>query len=108
MIPTRPLPARVVLNEGDQPKVLISNFKNARKVAQKELKSECVSPNNNDNFPEDEMYSIQLQMAGLEEPEDCMHKCPHPASNILQTLNCYFSKLCFVHDLVLRNIAWQL
>ena len=54
------------------------------------------------------MYSIQLQMAGLEEPEDCMHKCPHPASNILQTLNCYFSKLCFVHDLVLRNIAWQL
>ena len=39
-------------------------------------------------FPEDEMHSIQLQMAGLEEPEHHMHTGPHPASNICQTLNC--------------------
>jgi len=85
--------ARVLLNEGDKPNALIPNFDNARKVAQKELESECVCPNNcYGQFPEDEMYSIQLQMAELEELEHCMHKCPHPASNICQTLNCYFNK----------------
>ena len=49
------------------------------------------------------MYSIQLQMAELGQPEDCMHTC----LNVCQTLNCYFSKLSFVHELVLRNITWQ-
>ena len=53
------------------------------------------------------MYSIQLQMAELGQPEDYMHTCPHPALNICQTLNCYFSKLSFVHELVLRIITWQ-
>jgi len=51
----------------------IINFDNERKPVQKEPKSECVCPNN--------CYS-QLQMAGLEEPEYCMHICPHPASNL--------------------------
>ena len=41
------------------------------------------------------MYSIQLQTTELGEPEHGMHTCPHPASNICQTLNCYFSKLSF-------------
>ena len=50
------------------------------------------------------MYSIQLQTTELGEPEHGMHTCPHPASNICQTLNCHFSKLSFVHKLVLRNI----
>ena len=54
-------------------------------------------------FPEDEMYSIQLQMAELGELKHGMHTCPHPAS---QTLNYYFSLLSFVHELVLRNITW--
>ena len=79
--------ARVLLNEGDQPNVLIPIFDNARKVVQKELESECVCPNNcYSQFTEDEMYSIQLQMAELKEPEHRMHKCPHPASNVCQTL----------------------
>ena len=38
--------ARVLLNESDQPNVLIPTFDNARKVAQKELESEYVCPNN--------------------------------------------------------------
>ena len=38
--------ARVLLNESDQPNVLIPTFDNARKVAQKELESEYVWPNN--------------------------------------------------------------
>ena len=58
-------------------------------------------------FPEDEMYTIQLQMAELREPEHGMHTCAHPASNICQTLNCSFSKMSFVHELVLRIITWQ-
>ena len=99
--------ARVVLNEGDQPNVLMLNFDNARKLAQKGLESECVCPNScYSQFPEDEMYSIQLQMTKLGEPEHGMHTRPHPASNICQTLNCYFS-VVFVHDLVLINITWQ-
>ena len=31
-------------------------------------------------FPEGEMYSIQLQMTELEEPERDMHTSPHPAA----------------------------
>ena len=51
--------ARVVLNEDYQPNILIHNFDNERKLAQKELESECVCPNNcYGQFPEDEMYSI--------------------------------------------------
>ena len=51
--------ARVVLNEDYQPNILIPNFNNERKLAQKELESECVCPNNcYSQFPEDEMYSI--------------------------------------------------
>ena len=83
-------------------------FDNARKVAQKELESEYVCPNNcYSQFTEDEMYSNRLQMAELGEPKHHMHKCQHPASNVCQTLNCYFSKFSFVHELVLRNISWQ-
>ena len=42
--------------------ILIPSFDNERKLAQKELKSECVCPNNcYSQFPEDEVYSIQLQ-----------------------------------------------
>ena len=81
--------AWVVLNEDDQPNVFIPNFDNEKKLAQNELESECVCANNCcSQFPEDEMHSIQLQMAGLEEPEHHMHTGPHPASNICQTLNC--------------------
>ena len=59
--------ARVVLNERDLPNVLMPNFDNARKLVQKEL---CVCPNSHySQFPEDEMYSIQLQMAELGEPK---------------------------------------
>ena len=80
--------SRVLLNEGDQPKVLIPNFDSARKVMQRELESESVYPNSCcSQFTEDEMYSIQLQMAELEELEHHMHKCPHSASNVPQTLN---------------------
>jgi len=58
--------AWVVLNEDDQPNVFIPNFDNEKKLAQKELESECVCANNCcSQFPEDEMHSIQLQMAGL-------------------------------------------
>ena len=100
--------ARVVLHEVDQANVLMPNFNNARKLAQKELESEYVCTNScYSPFPEDEMYSIQLQMAELGEPEHHKHTCPHPASNICQTLNCYFSKLSFIHELVLRIITWQ-
>ena len=49
------------------------------------------------------MYSIQLQMAELGEPEHGMHTCPHPASNF----KLLFLKVVFVHELVLRNITWQ-
>ena len=84
--------ARGPLNEGEQPNLLMPNFDNARKLVQKELESECVCPNNCYRpFPEDEMYSIQLQIAELRKPEHGMHTCPHPASNICQTLNCSFS-----------------
>ena len=79
--------AWVVLNEDDQPNVFIPNFDNEKKLAQKELESEYVCANNCcSQFPEDEMHSIQLQMAGLEEPEHCMHTGPHPASNIVKLL----------------------
>ena len=85
--------ARVVLNEGDQP---MPNFDNARKLVRKELESEWVCPNScYSQFPEDEMYSIQLQMAELGELEDGMHTCPHPASNLSQTLNCYSSMISY-------------
>ena len=76
--------ARAVLNEGDQPNVLMPNLGNERKLAQKELESGCVCTNSYSQFPEDEMYSIQLQMAELEEPEHGMHTCPHPASYLCQ------------------------
>ena len=100
--------AGVVLHEGDQPNVLTPNFNNARKLAQKELESEYVCTNScYSPFPEDEMYSIQLQIAELGEPEHHKHTCPHPAQNICQTLNCYFSNLSFIHKLVLRIITWQ-
>ena len=100
--------ARVLLNKGDQPNVFILNFDNAGKVAPKELESKCVCPNNcYSQFTEDEMYSIQLQMAELGDAKHRMHKCPHPASNVCQTLNCYFSKFSFVHVLILINISWQ-
>ena len=63
--------------------ILIPNFDNESKLAQKELEIECDCPNNCcGQFPEDEMYSIQLQMAGLEEPEYRMYICPHPTSNL--------------------------
>ena len=82
--------ARGVLNEGDQLNVLMPDFDNARKLAQKELESECVCPSNcYSQFPVDDIYSIQLQMAELGEPEHGMHTCPHPASNICQTLTHY-------------------
>ena len=75
-----------------------------KRLARKELENGCGCPHNGySQFPEGEMYSIQLQMAELE-LEHGMHTCPYPASNIYQTLNCYFSKLSFVHQLVLRNI----
>ena len=46
--------ARVVINEGDQPNVLMLNFDNARKQAQKELESEYVCSNScYTQFPED-------------------------------------------------------
>ena len=68
------------LNEGDQPNVLMHTFDNARILAQKELKSEYVCSNSCHNqFSEDEMYSIHLQMAELGEPEHHTHTCPHPA-----------------------------
>ena len=101
--------ARVVLHEGDQPNVIVPNFSNARKLVQKELESEYVCTNScYSQFSEDKMYSIQLQMAELGEPKHHKHTCPHPASNICQTLNCYFSKLSFIHKLVLRIITWQM
>ena len=50
------------------------------------------------------MYSIQLQMPEQEKSQCDMRTCPHPAQNVCQTLNCYFWKLTFVHDLVLKNI----
>ena len=100
--------ARVVLHEGDQPSVLTPNFNNARKLVRKELESEYVCTNScYGPFPEDEMYSIQLQMAELGEPEHHKCTCPHLAQNICQTLKCYFSKLSFIHKLVLRIITWQ-
>ena len=75
--------ARVVLNEEYQPNILFPNFDNERKLVQKELERECVCPNNYySQFPEDEMYSIQLQMAGLNEPEHRMYISPLPASNL--------------------------
>ena len=37
--------AKGVLNEGDQPNVLMPSFDNARKLVQKELENECVCPN---------------------------------------------------------------
>ena len=47
-------------------------------VVQQESESEYVFPNNcYSQFTEDEMYSIQLQMTELGEPEHRMHKCPH-------------------------------
>ena len=77
-------------------------------VVQQELESKCVFPNNcYSQFTEDEMYSIQLQMTKLGELEHRMHKCPHPASNVCQTLSCCFSKFFTVHELVLRSITWQ-
>ena len=100
--------ARVVLNEGHQPNALMPNFDNARELVQKELEIECVCPNSCcSQFPEDEMYSIQLQVGELGEPEHGIHTCPRPASNLSQMLNCYISKLSFVHESVLRNITWQ-
>ena len=46
--------ARVVINEGDQPNVLMPNFDNTRKLAQKELESEYVCSNScYTQFPED-------------------------------------------------------
>ena len=46
--------AKGVLNEGDQPNVLMPSFDNARKLVQKELESECVCPNScYGKFPED-------------------------------------------------------
>ena len=55
--------ARVVLSEGDQPNALVPNFDNARKLARKELESECACANScYSQFPEDE---IQLQMTEL-------------------------------------------
>ena len=46
--------ARGVLNEGNQPNVLMPNFDNARKLAQKELESEYVCSNScYSQFPED-------------------------------------------------------
>ena len=45
--------------------VLMPNLDSERKLAQRELKSECGCPHNCYNqFPEDEIYSIQFQMAG--------------------------------------------
>ena len=89
--------ARGVLNEGDQPNVLMPDFDNARKLAQKELESECVCPSNcYSQFPVNEIYSIQLQMAGLGEPEHGMHTCPHPASNICQTLTHLYTEFHFL------------
>ena len=77
-------------------------------VVQQESESKCAFPNNcYSQFTEDEMYSIQLQMTELGEPEHRMHKCPHPASNVRQTLSCFFSKFSIVHELVLRSITWQ-
>ena len=61
--------AGVVLHEGDQPNVLTPNFNNARKLVRKEPESEYVCTNScYSPFPEDEMYSNQLQMAELGEP----------------------------------------
>ena len=46
--------ARSVLNEGDHSNVLMPNFDNARKLAQKELESEHVCSNScYCQFPED-------------------------------------------------------
>ena len=84
--------ARVVLHEGDQPNVLTANF---RKLAQKELESEYVCPNS--PFPEDEMYSIQLQMVELGEPKHRKHTCPYPAQNICQTLINVISQSCLLY-----------
>ena len=71
-------------------------FDNARKVAQKELESEYVCPNNcYSQFTEDEMYSIRLQMAELGEPKHRMHKCQHPASNVCQSFELLFLKVLF-------------
>ena len=57
--------ARSVLNEDDQPNVLVPNFDNARKLVRKQLESECVCQNScYSQFPEDDMYSIQLLELG--------------------------------------------
>ena len=89
--------ARVLLNEGDQPNVLILNFDNAGKVAQKELESKCVCPNNcYSQFTEDEMYSIQLQMAELGEPKHRMHKIMSTSSiKRLSNFELLFLKVLF-------------
>ena len=72
--------------------------------AQTELETECVcSKKYSSQFPEDEMYSTQLQMALLEEPASYAHR---PTSSIKPLLN-FISKLSFVHELVLRNLTWQ-
>ena len=50
----------------DQPNVLVPNRDNARKLVQKEQESEFVCPKScYSKFPEDDMYSIQLQMTEL-------------------------------------------
>ena len=91
--------ARVLLNKGDQPNVFILNFDNAGKVAPKELESKCVCPNNcYSQFTEDEMYSIQLQMAELGDAKHRMHKIMSTSS--IKKKKSYFSKFSFVHELV--------
>ena len=71
---------------------------------QKELESECGCPHNcYSQLFENEMYSIQLQMSELKEPECDMHISLHPASNIWHTLNCYFSKLSFLQWVSFRE-----
>ena len=53
------------------------------KLVQNEQESGCGCPHNcYSQFPEDEMHSIQSQMAELEKPECDMHTCPHSKSNI--------------------------
>ena len=49
------------------------------------------------------MYSIQLQMAELGEPEHHKHTCPHPAQKYLSNFKMLFLKFVFYTRVSFKN-----
>ena len=76
----------IAIVEDRQPNSFMSNSDNGRNQCKMSKKVDVVAHTtvSYSQYPEDEMHSIQSQMAELEKQERDTHTCPHSESNIWQ------------------------